>query len=112
MKSKTTRKEEKIKPTAKQVWSLYLLECEDGSLYTGISPDPAKRFEAHCRGQGAAYTRMHRPRVLLFSEAVGSYSQALRRERQVKKLSKKSKIKFVENPLRLPQPPEPRRSKK
>ena len=87
-----------------RIWSLYVIECEDGSCYTGISPDPAKRFATHCAGKGAAYTRMHPPRTLLVIEPVGNYSQALRRERQVKRLSKSGKLKFVQNPAKLSPP--------
>ncbi|OFZ22547.1 MAG: hypothetical protein A2X94_03575 [Bdellovibrionales bacterium GWB1_55_8] len=88
----------------KRVWSLYIIECADGSYYTGISPDPLKRFEAHCAGKGAAYTRTHKPAALLVTETVGDYSQALRREWQVKRLSKIAKRKFIESPALLPQP--------
>ncbi len=87
-----------------KVWSLYVLECDDGSCYTGISPDPAKRFESHCAGKGAAYTRMHPPKALLVTEVVGTYSEALRREWQVKRLSKAAKQKFVMDPTALPLP--------
>ena len=87
-----------------RVWSLYVLECDDGSCYTGISPDPAKRFVSHCAGKGAAYTRIHPPKVMLVTEAVGTYSQALRREWQVKRLSRKAKLKFVLDPTTLPPP--------
>src|SRR4051812_12032238 len=87
-----------------KVWSLYILECQDGSYYTGISPDPKKRFDAHCSGKGAAYTRSHQPKALLVVEIVGTYSQALRREWQVKRLSKSGKQKFVTNPSGLPLP--------
>lgn len=87
-----------------QVWSLYVLECDDGSYYTGISPDPARRFENHCAGKGAAYTRMHQPKTLLVTESVGSYSEALRREWQVKRLSKAAKQKYILDPAMLPRP--------
>src|SRR5688500_9790386 len=89
-----------------KTWSLYVLECQDGSYYTGISPDPQKRFEAHCDGKGAAYTRTHQPKALLLVEQVGTYSQALRREYQVKRLSKVGKQEFVLNPSSLPLPAE------
>ncbi|MGK5084994.1 GIY-YIG nuclease family protein [Bdellovibrionota bacterium FG-1] len=87
-----------------RVWSLYVLECDDGSCYTGISPDPVKRFAVHCAGKGAAYTRMHPPKTLLVTEPVGTYSQALRREWQVKRLSKVAKQKFVLDPAALAPP--------
>lgn len=83
-----------------------MLECQDGSFYTGISPDPQKRFEAHRAGKGAAYTRIHEPKSLLMVETVGTYSQALRREWQVKRLSKAAKLEFVADPASLPPPAE------
>ena len=49
------------------VWHLYLIECEDGSLYTGIAVDPQARYAAHLAGKGARYTRSHRPKRLLVS---------------------------------------------
>ena len=89
-----------------KTWSLYVLECQDGSYYTGISPDPERRFEAHRSGKGAAYTRIHEPKALLMTEVVGTYSQALRREWQVKRLSKLAKQKFISDPSALPPPAE------
>lgn len=43
-------------------WYVYLIECQDGSIYTGISNDVAARFAAHQRGKGARYTRSHPPK--------------------------------------------------
>jgi putative endonuclease len=94
------------------VWSLYILECEDGSFYTGISPDPQKRFEAHCAGKGARYTKMHRPLKILITEAIGTYALALRREYQVKLLHKPGKLKYIENPKGLTMPGEKARWRK
>ena len=48
-----------------KTWFIYLLECADGSLYTGIAVDVAARFAAHQSGQGARYTRSHKPVRLL-----------------------------------------------
>src|SRR5262245_28586353 len=94
----------RTKPPIAPIWSLYVLECEDGSFYTGIARDPLKRFEAHRQGKGGAYTKSHRPRTLRVIEPVGSHGQALRREWQVKQLSKKDKIRFVADPSRFPHP--------
>jgi putative endonuclease len=85
-------------------WWVYILECEDGSLYTGISPDPLKRFEAHSRGKGAAYTRSHKPVALLSLEWIGPYSKALRREAQLKRRPKPAKLAYVADPSQLPFP--------
>jgi putative endonuclease len=86
------------------VWHLYILECEGGSWYTGISPDPQKRFEAHCKGKGARYTKMNKPLRILVTEVVGSYQLALRREYQVKKQMRAGKLRYIENPSSLPMP--------
>jgi putative endonuclease len=86
------------------IWSLYILECDDGSFYTGISPDPQKRFEAHCAGKGARYTKMRKPLRILVTEVVGSYELALRREYQVKRQQKPGKQKYIANPSSLPMP--------
>lgn len=85
-------------------WSIYILECDDGSFYTGISNDPQKRFDAHQAGKGARYTILHPPLRILAIELLGSYPQALRREYQIKQLSKKAKIAYMENPAALPLP--------
>lgn len=94
----------KAKRVKDAVWSLYVLECKDGSFYTGISTNPLKRFAHHCEGKGAAYTRIHQPRALLVTEIVGTRSQALRREWQVKQLTKIEKKKFVKDPKSLELP--------
>ena len=64
----------------------YLVECSDGSFYTGWSMDPIKRTMVHNLGRGARYTRMHRPVKLVYAEEVPDKSSALRRERAIKKL--------------------------
>lgn len=75
-----------------QVWILYMLECGDGSLYTGITVDVARRLEAHRSGKGAKYTRGRGPLTLRYQETCESYPQALRREAQIKRLPRKEKL--------------------
>lgn len=77
-------------------WKLYILLCGDGSLYTGISPDPLQRLEAHRQGKGAKYTRGRGPLQLVYVEDCGTHSQALRREIQVKALSREEKLALIE----------------
>ena len=77
-------------------WSLYIAECADGSYYTGIAKDVEKRIETHNSGKGSKYTATHAPVKLVFQEHQGDYSAALRREYQVKSLSKKRKILFAQ----------------
>jgi putative endonuclease len=76
-------------------WSLYVVECRDGSLYTGISSDVEKRIRRHNQGKGAKYTRSRRPVVLVGAKEIGTRSQASRAELAFKKKSRKSKIKAL-----------------
>ena len=76
-------------------WSLYIAECADGTYYTGIAKNVEKRLETHNSGKGSKYTAAHGPVKLIFQEPQGDYSTALRREYQVKTLSKERKIRFV-----------------
>ncbi len=73
-------------------WFLYILECGDGSLYTGIARDVERRLEAHRSGRGAKYTRGRGPLTLRYTERCGTHSQALRRELAVKALSREEKL--------------------
>ncbi|PMS36248.1 putative endonuclease [Trinickia symbiotica] len=68
-------------------WFLYLVECADGSVYTGIATDVAARFEKHANGIGARYTRAKKAVALLASFEVGDRSSALRAELRVKRLT-------------------------
>ncbi|KVZ08289.1 GIY-YIG nuclease family protein [Burkholderia ubonensis] len=72
-------------------WFLYLIECADGSVYTGITTDVAARFDEHAAGKGARYTRSRKPRVVLASFPLADRSSALRAEYWVKRLSPKQK---------------------
>lgn len=68
-------------------WFLYLIECADGSIYTGIARDVAARYAAHASGKGARYTRSHPPAQLLATQAFPDRSSALKAEYRVKQLS-------------------------
>jgi len=70
-----------------QTWFLYLLECVNGSIYTGITNDVAARFAAHVAGTGAKYTRANRPLRVLKSFECENRSAASKAEYAVKKLS-------------------------
>ena len=74
-------------------WYLYLVRCRDGSLYTGITIDVARRFAEH-KGKGSAgakYLKGRGPLALVFKKKLGSNGLALKVERRVKKLSKAKK---------------------
>lgn len=74
----------------------YILECADGSYYTGWSTDPHRREKQHNKGTGAVYTRLHRPVHLVYIEEQPDRSTALRRERAIKTLSHTGKKKLTE----------------
>jgi len=78
-------------------WYLYLLRCSDGSLYTGITTNVARRFAEHREnsGTGAKYLRGRRPLMLVFQKKLGSRSLALAVESKVKRLSKKRKEDLI-----------------
>ena len=76
-------------------WKLYILRCGDGTLYTGITTDVEKRFTAHSSGKGAKYTRGRGPLKLVFQEDCGDHSSALKREAEIKKLSREEKEKLI-----------------
>ncbi|MGZ5036350.1 MAG: GIY-YIG nuclease family protein [Usitatibacter sp.] len=78
-------------------WFLYVIECEDGSLYTGIAVDPHARFAAHAAGKGARYTRSHRPVRLLLTLAFADRSSALKAEHRVKRMRAGDKRRFVQS---------------
>lgn len=72
-------------------WIVYLARCRDGTLYTGITTDPARRLAEHNSGSGAAYTRTRLPIVFVYREAVSDRPAALRREYVIKRLSRAAK---------------------
>ena len=76
-------------------WFLYVLECRDGSLYTGITTDVERRFKEHMSGKGAKYTRSRLPLRLQAWWPAGDRSRALRLEHRFKSLSKKEKTEAI-----------------
>lgn len=75
----------------------YILECSDGSFYTGWSTDPHRRERQHNSGKGAHYTRLHLPVRLVYVEEQPTRQDAMRRETQLKKLSHQRKKQLIEN---------------
>ena len=82
-------------------WFLYVLECGDGTLYTGIARDVSARLAAHEAGRGARYTRGRGPLRLLGKRRCASHGEALRLELALKRLSRQDKLKLVASPRRL-----------
>lgn len=77
-------------------WFLYLIECVDGSIYTGITTDVAARYAAHLRGVGARYTRSRPPVRLLASESHPDRASASRAEYRIKQLSAAAKRAYAQ----------------
>ena len=75
-------------------WFLYLIECRDGSIYTGIAVDVDARYAAHLRGKGARYTRSHPPWRLLAAIEYPDRSEASKAEYRIKQLSARDKRAF------------------
>ncbi|MEO0616732.1 MAG: GIY-YIG nuclease family protein [Pseudomonadota bacterium] len=83
------------RPTEGSDWSLYVLRCGDGSLYTGISPDVAARLEAHRAGRGSRYLRGREPLELLAQVTVGDRAAASRAEYRFKQLPRRDKLRLL-----------------
>lgn len=73
----------------------YIIECDDGSFYTGSSPNPEERFKRHKAGTGSRYTRMHKPVRIVYIEQFEGKSHALKREIQIKGWSKMKKENLI-----------------
>lgn len=80
-----------------KTWCVYILECADGTLYTGITNDLDHRLKAHNRGLGAKYTRGRGPVILRFTAKCADRSAALVEECKIKSLSREAKQKLCDN---------------
>jgi len=76
-------------------WSLYILECSDRSLYTGITTDLKKRLNAHNAKKASKYTRSRLPAKIVYTEIFDGESLARKREAEIKGLSRKGKLELV-----------------
>lgn len=76
-------------------WFIYILECSDDSLYTGITTNLERRIEQHNTGVGAKYTRMKRPVKLVYKESCADRSAASKREYEIKQLTHVQKQKII-----------------
>ena len=73
-------------------WFLYIIECRTKDLYVGIAEDVQKRIEQHNKGRACRYTQFRRPVTLMHQEFCGSYQEARKREKEVKKFSRIKKL--------------------
>lgn len=76
-------------------WTVYILRCGDGTLYTGCTNDLPRRLRAHQSGKGAKYTRSRPPVVLAYREEAPDKSAALRREIAIKRLTRREKLALI-----------------
>ncbi len=84
-------------------WFVYIIQCTDGTLYTGITTDVEKRYQQHANQQGAKYFRARKPKALVFQENGHNRSTATKREMAIKKLTRLDKIQLIlsdENQMR------------
>ena len=77
-----------------RTWYIYVLQCADGTLYTGITVDPGRRVKTHNAGRGARYTRTRLPVRLLASLPVAGQGEAMRLEKRIKTLTPRRKLAF------------------
>ena len=77
------------------MWYVYILECSDGTLYTGITTDLDKRVKTHNNGKGAKYTKARLPVVLKASFESEDRSSASKEEYRIKQLTRKEKLKLI-----------------
>ena len=75
------------------MWYIYILLCQDNSLYTGATNDLDKRFRDHQNGKGGRYTRSHKPIRIVYQEQLPTKSDALKREAEIKSWPRSKKIK-------------------
>jgi putative endonuclease len=77
-----------------QSWFLYILQCVDGTLYTGITTDIFRRISQHENGKGAKYTKGRSPFKIIYTETHNNRSEASKREVEVKRMSRGEKMEL------------------
>jgi predicted GIY-YIG superfamily endonuclease len=84
--------------TSTGAWFVYIVQCVDGTLYTGITTELVRRTRQHNAGTAARYTRSRRPVTLVYSEPQRDQSTALKREAAIKKLARRQKMSLIRFP--------------
>lgn len=85
-------------PLKPMPWHVYIVECRDGLLYTGVTNNIEKRIRDHNRGNGCRFTRYRIPVKLLHNEEWLTKSEALKREAQIKGLPRREKLELIKMP--------------
>ena len=97
VKTKYLRMIQRMNKRGRKEWTVYILRCGDGSLYTGIAKDVRARMKQHSEGRGATYTRTRLPVKLLYKQEGLTRSKALIREAQIKAMPRSKKEEFISN---------------
>ena len=95
MDAKYLRMIQGMKKKGRKEWTVYILRCGDGSLYTGIAKDMQARVNQHSEGRGAAYTRSRLPVTLLYQQEGLTHSNALIREAEIKAMPRSKKEEII-----------------
>ena len=82
-------------------WYLYVVKCQDASLYTGITTDIPRRLKEHNSKKGAFYTKNKIPVELVYQEAIHNQSEARKREAAIKRLTREEKLELINDKSRL-----------
>ena len=81
--------------TASDPWYVYILQCGDRTLYTGITTELQRRLEQHNAGKASRYTRARLPVELLYSETTSNRTEAQKREYEIKQLTRREKLALI-----------------
>jgi len=77
------------------VYFVYIIQCKDGSFYTGMTTDVERRFIEHKTGKGGRYTRSHLPLKVVYTEKCKDRSSALKREDEIKRWRRAKKVALI-----------------
>ncbi len=88
-------------------WYLYMVQCSDGTLYTGITNDLPRRISEHNSGTASRYTRSRLPVKLVYRESCRNKSSALKKEYRIKSLSREEKGEYIKSRAKFPNRPAP-----
>jgi putative endonuclease len=91
--------QEKLKTPSAKNWVVYMVECDDLSLYTGITNNLLRRFNQHCSGKGAKFFNSKQPVTIIYAETGFDRSTASKREFAIKRMSRVEKLAIIQTEL-------------
>jgi predicted GIY-YIG superfamily endonuclease len=95
MPARSVKDKDSKPPQNIATWVVYIVQCADGTFYTGISNNLERRLKQHNAGTASRYTRYRLPVTLIYQEVQPTKSAALKRELEIKKLSRKAKQRLI-----------------